>query len=471
LKKELSSAVNSISSIMEFSPVIQFEAVVDDISKYRQDNKKEVFAVALDKDFVPLDSKNANIKTPYPGSTKILKTITSDIETNDFILVLNNFKSDRKCNELVKCEYRNNYMKEILNGLSSLNRLKDPYTKSSPRIYNNSDILLVLNSRLNEARLNSMFASNDEKLKQKQTNQLSTIFHWKNRLISKGSPIKTSKYPYKRIVAVGDIHGDYDKLERILRHAKLINHKNQWIARDTILIQVGDLFDRDNNIKKILDLLFKLREQAKGKRSAVHLLFGNHEMFNFRYNYSCITLADINSFNGLEEREEALSATGEYGKIIRNEFNVTMVLNDSLFVHSALYPDVAEMGVDKINKRAQEILGNPPTFDELYEIGTNGDTHPLFTDPIFSDNGPLINFPFVLGDDDETICSKIEETLKLTKTKRMIVGHIVQDYGEIHTKCNNKLIYIDIGLSSYLGNFFGYLEILTDKNEVWAIYN
>jgi len=53
----------------------------------------------------------------------------------------------------------------------------------------------------------------------------------------------------------------------------------------------------------------------------------------------------------------------------------------------------------------------------------------------------------------------------------MVVGHTVQEYGEIHSRCDNKLILIDLGMSDCYGDYFGYLEILYDKNEVWAVYN
>jgi len=52
----------------------------------------------------------------------------------------------------------------------------------------------------------------------------------------------------------------------------------------------------------------------------------------------------------------------------------------------------------------------------------------------------------------------------------MFVGHRVQKYGKIRTRCQNKLIMMDIGLSRCLGNYFGYVEILNDKKEIWARY-
>jgi len=362
-------------------------------------------------------------------------------------------------------------MKVIIDSLSSLKRLKDPYLKSaSYRGIDNSDIVNTVSKRFNMTFLNESFIKNEQKIEKKKLNKLSTIFHWKDRLISKEKPNKTSKSAYKRIVAVGDIHGDYDKLVKVLRHAKLINSRNNWIAHDTILIQLGDLFDFTNDVRKILDLFLKIKDQAKSKRSEVYNLYGNHEIFNLRYSYGLVTSADIESFNGLENREELLSINGKYGKFIRKEMNVAMVLNDSLFVHAALYPDIAEMGIDNINERAHDILINAPGYEELYNIGLRKETHPLFHDPILSDYGPLVNKIFD-QEDESVYCPKIEKTLELTNTKRMIVGHNVQDYGEIRTRCDNKLISIDLGMSAYHGNYFGYLEFLNNKNEIWAVYD
>jgi len=53
----------------------------------------------------------------------------------------------------------------------------------------------------------------------------------------------------------------------------------------------------------------------------------------------------------------------------------------------------------------------------------------------------------------------------------MIIGHTVQQYDEMQSRCNNQLLIIDIGMSYCYGDYFGYVEILNDKNEVWFRYN
>ena len=67
----------------------------------------------------------------------------------------------------------------------------------------------------------------------------------------------------KRIIAIGDIHGDYNAMIVALKKAKVINSKNKWCGKDTIVVQLGDQvdgggrgnkIDEDNEIKIMMFL-------------------------------------------------------------------------------------------------------------------------------------------------------------------------------------------------------------------------
>src|ERR1700747_1557373 len=99
----------------------------------------------------------------------------------------------------------------------------------------------------------------------------------------------------KRIIVIGDIHGDFDLVIRSFKLAKLINDKNDWIAepKDTIVVQVGDQIDScrpypdhyecqtthyDNDKSddvKILEFFYELNKKAKHHGGAVYSLLGN----------------------------------------------------------------------------------------------------------------------------------------------------------------------------------------------------
>src|SRR5580765_5834762 len=83
-----------------------------------------------------------------------------------------------------------------------------------------------------------------------------------------------------RIVAVGDVHGDYDQLVAVLRSAGLIDEQGTWSGGKTHLVQNGDVLDRGPDSRKAMDLLMRLEKQAAEAGGFVHALIGNHEAMN-----------------------------------------------------------------------------------------------------------------------------------------------------------------------------------------------
>jgi len=86
----------------------------------------------------------------------------------------------------------------------------------------------------------------------------------------------------ERIVAVGDLHGDYENFIKILKapEIKIIDDDHRWIAGKTHLVQIGDVMDRGPDAKKIFDLLKRLETEAAEAGGKVHMLLGNHEEMN-----------------------------------------------------------------------------------------------------------------------------------------------------------------------------------------------
>lgn len=61
----------------------------------------------------------------------------------------------------------------------------------------------------------------------------------------------------KRVVALGDIHGDFEALINILYDSAVIDKNGNWIARDTFLVQTGDLFDKYRNMPLLENVILK----------------------------------------------------------------------------------------------------------------------------------------------------------------------------------------------------------------------
>jgi hypothetical protein len=85
-----------------------------------------------------------------------------------------------------------------------------------------------------------------------------------------------------RVVAVADLHGDYERFVFILTQpgVGVLDEELHWIAGKTHLVQLGDIMDRGPDAKEILDLLIRLEKEAEAVGGMVHVLIGNHEEMN-----------------------------------------------------------------------------------------------------------------------------------------------------------------------------------------------
>src|SRR5205085_9388503 len=75
-----------------------------------------------------------------------------------------------------------------------------------------------------------------------------------------------------RVVAIGDVHGDFERFTAVLRSAELIDEDGNWTGGTTHLVQVGDVLDRGPDSREAMDLLMKLEPQAAKAGGYVHAL-------------------------------------------------------------------------------------------------------------------------------------------------------------------------------------------------------
>ncbi|OGD28556.1 MAG: hypothetical protein A2V57_02935 [Candidatus Aminicenantes bacterium RBG_19FT_COMBO_65_30] len=104
-------------------------------------------------------------------------------------------------------------------------------------------------------------------------------------LLSRLSPAADIPYAWtgvERVVAVADLHGDYDSFVFILAHPEvgLVDGDLHWVGGKTHLVQLGDILDRGTGARKIFDRLMRLEKEAAAAGGMVHVLLGNHEEMN-----------------------------------------------------------------------------------------------------------------------------------------------------------------------------------------------
>jgi hypothetical protein len=62
----------------------------------------------------------------------------------------------------------------------------------------------------------------------------------------------------ERVVAIGDLHGDYANYMATLQATGLVDRKGKWVGGETHLVQTGDVPDRGPDTLRILEHLDKL---------------------------------------------------------------------------------------------------------------------------------------------------------------------------------------------------------------------
>jgi hypothetical protein len=217
------------------------------------------------------------------------------------------------------------------------------------------------------------------------------------------------------VVAVGDVHGDFDDLTGILRRVGLINNQNHWAGGKATFVQVGDLIDRGPKPREVLDLMMALEKEAPEAGGRVVFVLGNHEVMNMMGDVRYVTPGNYASFAdsrseerqrsayqqyvkwrrdhpallaelpqpmeiteaewmarhplGFIEQREAFSPKGEYGKWLRKH-DVVADVEGVLFVHGGISPGVAHLRVNTINSQVRDEI---KTFDatKLYLADEN----------------------------------------------------------------------------------------------------
>ena len=262
----------------------------------------------------------------------------------------------------------------------------------------------------------------------------------------------------ERLIAIGDLHGDLDVTRRALRLAGAIDDKDRWIGGKLVLVQTGDEIDRDDADREVLDLIERLKSEAKTAGGQVLALSGNHELMNaaadFRYVTpgAFVTFKDIVPSAAITPRLAAFDESsrgraaaflpgGPYAKLIADRPLIVKV-GDSVFLHGGVLPKHVKYGIDRINDEVREwLLGQRPECPGI----------------VSAEDGPVWTRLYSAAPGKEE-CATLREVLAAMGAKRMVVGHTVQRNG-INAACDDQVWRIDTGLSKHFGGKLEVLEI------------
>ena len=296
--------------------------------------------------------------------------------------------------------------------------------------------------------------------------------------------------PTRRIIVIGDIHGDKSILIKCLKIANLIDYNYEWIGGDTVIVQVGDQIDscRFNGVDScnkpnkyvdtpdfphdinILYFLTKLHEKAAKHGGAVYSLMGNHEYMNVTGNLSYVSHNNIRYFDnynhngniikdGYHGRKVAFAPGNNIANFLACTRKMALIIGSNLFVHGGIIPEMTKKyKIDDMNKLLTlfllDELKQPDLFKDLFLAA---DTSPFWT-RLFGQN--IDN------------CDKILKPLKeIYDVNKIYVGHTPQIKDGINSQCNDSVWLTDVGMSKAFNNFNKHrkaqvLEILNDGEKI-----
>lgn len=278
--------------------------------------------------------------------------------------------------------------------------------------------------------------------------------------------LAVSKPAPERVVAIGDLHGDLDATRRALRLAGAIDAKDAWIGGKLVVVQTGDLIDRGDDDRKILDLVERLKGEAAKAGGEVVALVGNHEIMNNELDFRYVTrgafaeFADVRPSDdgiafaaakvGVTERGRAAAFLpgGPYAQMLARR-PVVARIGDSIFVHGGILPKHVKSGLDGINEGTRQwLLGEKRTPPK----------------ELASEDGPLWTRMYSAAPGAHE-CAILGETLQALGAKRMVMGHTPQK-PDISPACDAKAWRIDVGMSKFYGGHVQVLELRGDTVKV-----
>lgn len=281
-----------------------------------------------------------------------------------------------------------------------------------------------------------------------------------------------------RVVAVGDVHGDYERFMDVLIMASVANRQGRWTGGSTTLIQLGDVLHRGPASRRCLDLLMKLEPQARSAGGRLEMILGNHEVMRMMGDFRYVSPGEDAEFRtpksprerdlyfetylnvmrhegrpmdrpdlamgfreqweasfplGRAEMIKAFSDRGTYGKWLRKR-PIAVVAGESLFVHAGISPKYMMWDDGRFVDRFRHDI-------DMQDPEAGG----FLSDAL----GPFWWRGLVQQPEWE-LAEHIDALLARWQVRRMVVGHMPQK-GRVRPIFGGKVLLADVGLSTLYG--------------------
>ncbi len=149
---------------------------------------------------------------------------------------------------------------------------------------------------------------------------------------------------------VGDVHGQFGRLRRLLRNAGLVDGDGRWAGGRAHLVLLGDLVDRGPYVTRTLWFVYRLQAEARAAGGRVSVVLGNHEI---------MALTGDHRYVSSQERLLAQRHRLSYGEMYHPRRSVlgawltsrpaALRVGDVLLAHGGIGPDYLDRSVGELN--------------------------------------------------------------------------------------------------------------------------
>lgn len=296
----------------------------------------------------------------------------------------------------------------------------------------------------------------------------------------------------RRLIVIGDIHGDMKLFKDLLRIAGVIgtNKNGQiiWIGGDTHVVQVGDQIDRcrpfgnvtcehqsatindeasDIEIMKLANIL---DEQAKKVGGSFVSLLGNHEIMNSMGVMAYVSYLGRKQFetykdpknpsltfnDGTEARIHAFTPGNDIAVMMGCTRLPAVIIGTHLFVHAGIVNGL----IDQLGLNKMDDLETINIAIRMWLLGLlkkkyikqiiKGTKYSMFWTRILGNIPPNVSL------NNPECINHIGRVLKLFKVGSIVIGHTPQSFtysDDINQTCSGKVWRVDNGSSSAFHKF------------------
>ena len=244
-----------------------------------------------------------------------------------------------------------------------------------------------------------------------------------------------------KFLTISDFDGHIEGFTMLLRDEGVIDNNFNWIYGDGHLIISGDIFDRGFHITESMWLLYKLESEAEAQGGKVHLIIGNHEMFNMTDDWRYVEVKYFNGAHLMGKRmSELYDSDTELGRWLRSK-NIIEKVGDYAFMHGGFSPQVATLNLtyDDMNDFGRDVMNGQTCFGQCQTVtGSNG---------VYWYRG--------MAEQDLTQ-QEVDDIVTGLGVRRLIIGHTKD--ASVRSLYNGRVLAIDMYHVDNFNN--GYMEAL-----------